>query len=143
MIKPSSETMLSFYQQLGRVFYGIAAADAVVRDEEVELLDSIVQNYWLPLEKVFDEFNTDAAYQIEIVFAWLNSNDWDKENILENFVDFKSEHSKLFTPKNNTLILDTAEAIADSFHGINKAELSYLKKLKNILMGSDKSSIPL
>ena len=63
-MKPSNETMLAFYQQLGRVFYGVAAADKVIRLEEVERLDEIVKKFWLSQEDTFDEFDVDAAYQI-------------------------------------------------------------------------------
>jgi hypothetical protein len=132
-MKPSNETMVSFYQQLGRVFYGIAAADKNVREEEILRLDEIVRNYWLPLENTFDNFDVDSAYQIEIVFAWLNNNDWNKEDILGKFKDFKEEHPSLFGYKNRLLIQGTAQAIAKSFYGENKAEGVFLKKLKAIL----------
>jgi hypothetical protein len=132
-MKPSNETMLHFYQQLGRVFFGVAEADGTVREEEIERLDEIVQKHWLGLEDTFDEFDTDSAYQIEIVFAWLNNNDWDKDNILEDFKDFKEEHSKLFGYKNRLLIQGTAQAIAKSFYGTNKAENLYLNDLRKIL----------
>ncbi|MFT6879771.1 MAG: hypothetical protein ACI9DJ_002421 [Algoriphagus sp.] len=132
-MKPSNETMLHFYQQLGQVFYGAAAVDGVVREEEIERLNDIVKKYWLNLEDTFDEFNTDSAYQIEIVFAWLNNNDWNKENILGKFKDFKEEHPSLFGYKNRLLVQGTAQAIAKSFYGENKAEGIFLKKLKAIL----------
>ncbi len=132
-MKPSNETMLAFYQQLGRVFYGVAAADKDIRLEEVERLDEIVKKFWLLQEDTFDEFDVDAAYQIEIVFSWLNNNDWDKENLLEDFKDFTEEHPKLFGFRNKRLINGTAASIADSFHGTNKAESKYIENLKDIL----------
>lgn len=130
---PSNETMLHFYQQLGKVFYGVAAADGTVREEEIIRLDEIVKKHWLGLEDTFDEFDTDSAYQIEIVFAWLNNNDWEQEDILGNFKDFKEEHPSLFGYKNRLLIQGTAQAIAKSFYGENKAEGAFLGKLRDIL----------
>lgn len=132
-MKPSNETMLSFYQQLGKLFYGIAHADGIVRFNEIEKLDSIVKEFWLPLEDTFDEFDTDSAYQIEIVFSWLNENDWEQKNILPDFQDFMEEHPKLFSKANRQLIYDTAEQIAESFHGMNKEEKSYLTELGHLL----------
>ncbi|WP_304234618.1 hypothetical protein [Jiulongibacter sediminis] len=132
-MKPSNETMLAFYQQLGKVFYGIAHVDGTVRFDEVEKLDIVVKNHWLPLEDTFDEFETDSAYQIEIVFSWLNENDWDQENILPDLKDFMKEHPKLFSKANRQLIYDTAEQIAESFHGMNKKEKSYLIELGHLL----------
>lgn len=132
-MKPSNETMLSFYQQLGRVFYGIADADGTVRFDEVEKLDSIVKEHWLPLEDTFDEFDTDSAYQIEIVFSWLHENDWHEGNTLQEFSDYMKEHPKLFTEKNRQLIYNTAEKIAESFHGFNKKETTFLHALSSLL----------
>ncbi|AWV97866.1 hypothetical protein [Arcticibacterium luteifluviistationis] len=132
-MKPSNETMLSFYQQLGRVFYGIADADGTVRLGEVEKLDSIVKEHWLPLEDTFDEFDTDAAYQIEIVFSWLHENNWHEGNTLDEFGDYMKEHPKLFTEKNRQLIYNTAEKIAESFHGFNKKETTFLHQLSDLL----------
>ncbi|SOE22144.1 hypothetical protein SAMN06298216_2593 [Spirosomataceae bacterium TFI 002] len=130
---PSNETMLSFYQQLGRIFYGIADADGAVRLDEIKKLDSIVKEYWLPLESTFDEFDTDSAYQIEIVFSWLHENDWHEGNTLKEFGEYMQEHPKLFTEKNRQLIYDTAENIAESFHGFNKKETTYLHHLSEML----------
>lgn len=132
-MKPSNETMLSFYQQLGRVFYGIADADGTVRLNEVDKLYTVVKEYWLPLEATFDQFDTDAAYQIEIVFSWLYENDWHEGDTLKKFGEYLQEHPKLFTEKNRQLIYDTAEKIAESFHGFNKKETTFLHELSSLL----------
>jgi hypothetical protein len=130
---PSNETMQNFYQQLGRVFYGIADIDGTVRLDEVEKLHKIVHEFWLPLENTFDEFETDSAYQIEIVFSWLHENNGYDGDILKEFGEFMKEHPKLFTEKNRQLIYDTAENIAESFHGFNKKETTYLHRLSSLL----------
>ncbi len=132
-MKPSNETLLAFYNQLGRVFYGIAVADAVVRKEEIEILNKIVKDKWLPLDNAEDDFHTDAAYQIEIAFDWLLNNELVEGDILEEFEDFRTEHKSLFTPKVKKMILETVEGIADSFHGTNKNEKAFIKSLKSII----------
>jgi hypothetical protein len=60
-------------------------------------------------------------------------NDWDSNYLLDAFKEYTKEHPSLFTLKINALILKTAVAIADSFHGINRRENVYLGKLKSIL----------
>jgi len=44
-MKPSSQTMLHFYQQLGKLFYSIAAVDGTVREEEIKKLIEIVRYF--------------------------------------------------------------------------------------------------
>lgn len=132
-MKTSDKTMVHFYQQLGKIFYSIAAVDGTVRKEEIIRLKKIVQREWLPFEHTFDEFGSDSAYQIEIVFDWLTKNKWDYDQTLPDFKIFRSEHDSLFTPKVNALIMKTAEAIAKAFSGKNKSEHVLISQLNFIL----------
>ena len=119
-----------FYQNLGKLFYAIAAADRKVRDAEFDKLKSIVKNQWLDVDPLTDEFDTDAAYDIEIVFDFLkNEERMNIYSLYEDFVDYKKDQKHLFTPEIKKLILKTANAIAASFSGINKSELILLAKL--------------
>lgn len=130
---PSYKTMVRFYRQLGKTFYSIAAVDRTVSKDEIEQLKEIVQKEWLPFENTLDEFGSDAAFQVEIVFDWLVENKWDIESVIPDFKIFRREHDRLFTPKVNDLILKTAEAIAKSFSGKNKSEHVFISRLKEIL----------
>lgn len=132
-MKPSDKTMKRFYQELGKIFYSVAATDKRVREEEISQLKQIVKKEWLPFENSIDEFGTDSAYQIEIVFDWLVENDWDTEQALSDFRTFRKEHESLFTKKINTLILKTTKAIAASFLGKNKSEQILINQLDSIL----------
>ncbi len=132
-MKPSDQTMISFYQQLGKVFYSIAAADNIISKKEISTLKKIVKKEWLPLESTLTEFGDDAAYQIEIVFDSLLENDWDSMDIIIEFENFRKEHPSLFTPKTNDLILKTADAIVASFSNKNKSEMELIKELSAIL----------
>ncbi len=125
--------MVRFYQQLGKIFYSIAAVDNTVRPEEIAELKKIIQREWIPLESSFDQFGSDSAYQIEIVFDWLTENQWDYDQIIPDFKIFREEHERLFTPEINALILKTAEAIAKAFSGKNKAEHVLISQLNFIL----------
>jgi len=132
-MKPSDKTMVSLYQHLGKLFYAVADVDKTVRENEIEKLKTIVKKEWLPLENSHDQFGSDAAYQIEIVFDWLVENECDIEFDLTAFKIYRNIHNSLFTPEVNALILKTAEAIAKSFSGENKSEHVLISRIKEIL----------
>ena len=129
-MKIKDETMVAFYQVLGRVFYAAAQADNVIKQEEVDVMKKVVQDVWIDVDETFDEFNTDSAYQIEIVFDYLLSNDVVVEDIIFELREFKKIHSSLFTKKMNELILSTANKITSSFAQKNKSELVFLSQLQ-------------
>ena len=121
---------VQFYQKLGKLFYAIAAADNVVRKAEYHKLKEIVKTEWLTVDDFEDDFHTDAAYQIEVVFDWLNNEQkLDAKIWFEDFMEFKEEHPQLFNDQVKKLILKTANAIAASFSGKNKSELIMLARL--------------
>ncbi len=122
-----------FYQTLGKLFYAVAMADKNVRPIEVKKLQEAVRVHWLQIDEVEDEYGTDAAYQIEIVFDWLQAQEEDGDIYFEEFKAFHEEHPELFTNKLASLIWKTADTIAFSFAGKNKSELILLAKLKMVL----------
>ncbi|HSN47223.1 MAG TPA: hypothetical protein VLR29_00540 [Flavobacterium sp.] len=132
-MKPSPQTMIHFYQQLGKLFYSVASVDKTVRKEEIAQLNEIVKKEWLPIENHLNEFGDDVAYQIEIVFDWLVENDWKIGKIIPDFEAFKKEHPSLFSSQVNDLILKTAKAITSSFSGENKSESVLIDKLREVL----------
>jgi len=121
-----------FYQSLGKLFYAVAMSDEEVRPAEVTRLREYVRQYWVDVDGFEDEFNTDAAYQIEIVFDWLDNEEKDANHYFEEFKEFYTEHADKFTDKLKALILETAESIASSFAGKNKAEMLAIFKLKQL-----------
>lgn len=128
----SQEVANQFYQNLGKLFFAVAMADKSVRPKEVEKLTEDVRTYWLDLDHTWDEFGTDAAYQIEIVFDWLLNEEKDSETYFDEFADFYHEHPDKFSRPIKTLILHTCNDIANSFAGKNKSELIILAKLQNL-----------
>jgi hypothetical protein len=129
-MKPSQETIMSFYQNLGKLFYAIAAADNVVEEVEFNVLKETVKNKWTKVDPIDDDFHSDAAYQIETVFDWLNNEGFsDSETCFTEFIDFKKEHPSLFTKDIRSLIIKTASKIATSVADINKSELMMVAKL--------------
>ena len=120
---------LKFYENLGKLFYAVAAVDLVVHEAEINKVREIVKKYWLDVDDLDDNFGTDAAYQIEIVFDWLHANKRNSHSCYNDFVIYKNEQKHLFTKKINKLIMKTAGDIAQSFAKKNKSELILLGKL--------------
>ena len=123
-------TLVSFYQLLGRIFYATAQADKVIRPEEVSELKQIIKNVWLDADNVIDQFNSDAAFQIEIVFDYLLDNEIIVEGIINQVKSFKSIHKSLFTKNTIELIMKTALGITSSFAKNNKSEVVFLSQLR-------------
>ncbi|HLV69142.1 MAG TPA: hypothetical protein VKY34_00450 [Xanthomarina sp.] len=119
-----------FYEILGKLFYAIAATDGVVVPTEFNKLKELVKSKWLKVDDTEDNFHTDAAYQIEIVFDWLHEqNNLDSNKLFDDFVTYKNEQGHFFSPEINKLIIKTSHDIANSFSGKNKSELIFLAKL--------------
>ncbi|HEY0667217.1 MAG TPA: hypothetical protein VGD22_03510 [Sphingobacteriaceae bacterium] len=132
-MKYSAETMMSFYQKIGRVFYLVAAADKVVHQEEISALRKIVESSWLSFDSTFDEFGSDAAYQIEIVFDWLKDNNRNVNQAIPALKEFKNRHPGMFTKPVVDLIIKTAEIISSSFSGSDENESHVIDQLKKAL----------
>lgn len=124
-----------FYQKLGKLFYAMAMADKTVRPGEVQQLRNDIRKYWLDLDDAKDEFGTDVAYQIEIVFDWLQEEEGESETYFREFSGFYKEHGAMFSEKLKSLILKTSSHIASSFAGRNKSELILLARLQNLFEG--------
>lgn len=122
-----------FYQSLGKLFYAVAMADKNVRPIEIERLKEDVRKYWLPVDAIEDEFGSDAGYQIEIVFDWLQQEEKESDTYFQEFIDFYKEYPSKFSQHIKQLIFKTADDIASSFAGKNKSELILLAKLKLLL----------
>lgn len=121
---------IEFYQNLGKLFYALAASDKVVRQEELDKLKETVKKVWLTSNLIQEDFKVEAEHSIVNTFKWLNQeNEYDAETCFKGFLNYKKDHEQLFTPNIKTLILKTAEAIASSFSGKNKSELIILAKL--------------
>ncbi|GGG33421.1 hypothetical protein [Bizionia arctica] len=127
-MKNKKHLNVPFYEILGKLFYAIAAIDGAIKPVEFNKLKEIIKTQWL--DETEDNFQTDAIYQIEVVFNWLNvQNNLNSEALFKDFVEYKNEHNHFFTPPIKKLIIKTAHGIADSFCRKNKSELILLAKL--------------
>ena len=120
----------NFYQNLGKLFYAIAAIDNNVRDEELNRLKEIVKKEWLTAVFIDEVIKADIEQSIINTFKWLhNDNEYNAEACYNSFLTFKRAHESLFTDEKSKLILKTARVIAASFSKVNKSELIILAKL--------------
>jgi hypothetical protein len=120
----------SFYQNLGKLFYAIAAVDNTVRDEEFNALIAIVKDKWSVVNGIDEAGEFPGEASIINTFRWLrDDNEYNAQTCFNSFMAYKQTHPTLFTETINKLILDTAGAIASAFSSKNKAELIMLAKL--------------
>ena len=122
-----------FYQNLGKLYCAMAMTDGTVRPVEVKRLRKYVRQHWLDVDGLEDEFGTDSAFQIEIVFDWLQEEENEGNEYFLDFRAFYKEHPEKFPPAIKRLIIETADSIASSFAGKNKSEIVFLQQLKDVL----------
>ncbi len=123
----------NLYENLGRLFYAIAAADQNVRPEEIEKLKTLVGKEWLPLENSTDNFGTDAAHYISIAFEYCLSESVSPADAYSLFSTYYEEHETAITKDLKRKIKTTASAIANAFAGKNKKEQKVIDQLSTLL----------
>lgn len=129
-MKIKKELVHEFYQNLGKLFYAIAAADNNVRDEELDKLKAVINEEWLTNNSIEDRLKINVEDSIISTFKWLRSdNEYNAEACYNSFIAFKKKHELLFTRDINILILKTARVVAASFSRVNKSELIMLARL--------------
>lgn len=129
IMKISEKNMVVFYQKLGELFYAIAASDKVVRTKEYQALKNLVLTEWTQVDDYKDEFDSDAVFQMEIVFEWFEYEGLDAQNCFDDFRNYFIANKQLFTYERKKLIWKTVNAIAEAFAGKNKSELVMLTHL--------------
>jgi uncharacterized tellurite resistance protein B-like protein len=118
-----------FYKELGRLLYAIAAVDGKVTDKEVATLRRIVSEELVPQEASTDHFGTDQAYITEFEFEVLADRKASSEGAFDSFIAYMARHRKDLDPDRKHLIYRAADAVAEAFHGVNKAEMPLLIEL--------------
>lgn len=132
-METSEKTIAHFYEHLGRLFYAIAAVDGRVQNKELAVLKRLVKQEWVPNDHRPDAFGSDAPFQIEYVFEWLNEEHSNARFSMDQFADYFASHRELFPADVRQRAWKTADAIANCFAGRNKAELVILDHLQKIL----------
>jgi len=122
-----------FYRELGRLLYAIAAADGKVSDKEVATLKRVVSEQLVPQEAGLDHFGTDQAFITEFEFDVLAERNASAEGAFDSFIAYMAGHKGDLDPDRRELIYRVADAVANAFHGVNKAELPLLIDLRRHL----------
>lgn len=122
-----------FYKELGRLLYAIAASDGKVSAKEVATLKRIVSEELVPQEASLDHFGTDQAYITEFEFDVLAERNASVQGAFDSFITYMSRHKHDLGPERKASIYRAADAVANAFHGVNKAELPLLIELRKHL----------
>ena len=122
-----------FYKELGRLLYAIAAADGKVSAKEVNTLTKVVSEQLVPQERATDHYGTDQAYITEFEFDVLAERGATSTEAFDSFVAYMERHRYDLHSSKKRTILDAADAVANAFHGVNKAELPLLIELHRLL----------
>ena len=131
----TAETYIGLYTSLGYLFYSVAAGDGTVRPAEVDRLKALVKEKWLPLESSRDELGTDAAHYIGISFDFAQGAGMGSDEAFDRFAEDYRGHAASYDAGLKRMVLETARAIGEAFHGTNKAEQARLDRLERLLHG--------
>ncbi len=127
-MKISQEIGVSFYQNLGKLLYAIAASDRQIHKKEIAAFKEILN---LELQKKLpNEYALYALYQAQASFDYYSSINADAYDCFEAFINYKRTNDEVFTKEVKSLIKNTAQSIASAFSNKNKSELIMLAKLE-------------
>jgi len=121
----SQERLLFIH--IGKLMYAISASDNIIREEEFEILKTILKEEWHP--QSIEEFDT----IILEIFENAMKNKHNADQSFQEFLTFRSNNKYLFTIEITDLIFNTARLIASSYASKNKSELIMLAKLNMAL----------
>lgn len=117
------------YQNLGYLFYSVAAADKEVTREEADEVVKEVKKTWAKWEEHEDKYGTDVAHYITIAFEYLNETIPTADEAFAHFEGYYKANKDNFSEELKSRIMETAKGVAHAFSGINKAELTKLGQL--------------
>ncbi len=122
-----------FYQKLGHLYYAIAKCDKTITPEEMVELKNIARTEWTIGNGASVNYKSDDTYQIENIFHLLAKSNSSTEYAFKIFSDFVNENKELLTPDLKQKIMQTADKIASAKSGKNKAELTLLFQLHQLI----------
>jgi hypothetical protein len=125
--------VVTYFENLGKLFYAIAVSDKKIELEEIEILNQYIEEFWTDCDALEGIAATDPAYQIIITFEKLQEQQTSSTIAYKAFENYYNQNKSFFTNSAKHTILLTAEAIAKAFIGKNKTELGMLTKLKLLL----------
>jgi hypothetical protein len=125
------------FEQIGNVFYAIAA-EQHVKPLEVGELKSLISKDWLPRNRKGNEsIVSDETHWIIMAMDTLEGNGASAKEAFREFSSFYQIHPELFTEEIKQRIQDTAVKITKIFKADNPFDNGQLVALKDLL-GSNK-----
>lgn len=121
------------YKELGNLFYAIAAADKIIRQEEKKTLHEEIIFAWKNYEDSQDRFGSDRAFLIEFEFESLEEESVTAESAYLLFEQYFQDNGRELDHACRVKIFNSARHIAESVRKINLEELHYLTRLKSLL----------
>lgn len=122
-----------FYKELGNLFYAIAYADKNISRQERKSLDDEVQYSWKHYDNTTDRFGSDRAYLIEFEFETMEEEFETSEHAFQSFEEYFLGHARDIDEPTRHRIFNSARHIAESMRRINREELRYLVRLKELM----------
>lgn len=119
------------FEQIGNVFYAIAA-EQHVKPLEVAELKSVITNDWLP-RNLNDSMISDEAHGILIAMDTAEANNITAKEAFTDFVRFYKMHPDAFRVEVQKRMMDTAVKITKIFEADNPNQNSQLIALKKLL----------
>jgi hypothetical protein len=119
------------YEQIGNLFYAIAA-DQHVQPLEVGELKSLISKDWLPL-KLSESVVSEEAHGIIMAIDLMEANKATANDAFKEFLKFYKLHPDFFSKEIKQRMLDTAEDIALVFKGNNPIKGPHLIALRDLL----------
>jgi hypothetical protein len=124
----------NLYKELGNLFYAIAAADKKIRPEEKKTLNDEIQYAWKHYDDSTDRFGSDRAFLIQFEFDTMEEQFETAEHAYDSFAAYFRENQNDIDTQTRRRIFNSARHIAESIRKVNKQELEYLLKLKELMM---------
>jgi len=123
----------NFYQELGNLFFAIAAADGKISSEEKETLNDEIQYSWKHFEDSKDRFGSDLSYVIQYEFDTMEDSFETPDHAYESFEFFFKNSQTDIDKHTRKRIFYSCRHIAETVRKINTPELNFLVRLKKLL----------
>jgi hypothetical protein len=119
------------FEQIGNLFYAIAA-DQNVKPIEVAELKSLISKDWLP-RNLNERVVSDATHCILVTMDSLKGNKATAKEAYDEFLKFYRAHSEVFSSEVKERMLDTALEIIKVFRADNPLNNPHVDALRNLL----------
>lgn len=128
-MEKNEQTIIAFYQHVGKLFYAVALADNNLDEGEFSTLKNELSTGSTFVELLAVAKDMDGKHHILSAFTLMFADKVAPETCYEEFIAFKQKNENLFTESLKKNILKIAGKIASSFSNRNKSELIMLAKL--------------